>query len=353
MSICLDTVYNLPRTLLRWRQHRWLVLEVGIDHRREMEFHLDLIKPTVVVFMGITPVHAQQQLLGSKEGIFAEKNKLIQGLGRRGLLIYNADDVFARRAAKLYRGQKLGFSLNKGKGQYYLQSFHVSLRGTKFFLRSRLSGRKLELETKLLGKHFAQSFLAAFALAEARHLSLRDLRLTAKQLKPLPGRLSLQPFLNGSLLLDDRLRSNPASARAGLNLLSSLKVEVRRLIVVMGEMGELGHYAVEEHRRLGKQINRLRPDVFLAIGPLMRLAAQQAGKGNKKTKIILASDPVGAAMAFKEKVKIKKGDLFYIKGSLLRHLERFLYVLQGQKVRCRKVVCHRYPPCDQCPFCCP
>lgn len=344
----LDTIYNLPQTLLRWRKQKWLVLETGIDHRGEMDFHLDLIKPTVVVFMGITPVHAEPGLLGSKKQILAEKSKLVKSLGADGLLIYNADDDYVRRAARSHKGQKLSFSLDKRRGQYYLENSRVTFRGTYFRLRSRPSGAVLNIKTRLLGRHFGQSFLAAFALAEARDLPLKALEKAARGMKPLSGRLSLEKFINGSWLLNDSLRSNPASAKAGLAVAVALRGKQSRLVIVMGEMGELGRYASEEHRNLGRQLDRLKPDILVAIGPLMRLAAAEIKNGI--TKIIWAADPVTAAEQFQRQAKAQKGDLFYLKGSLLRHLERFNYILKGQRVSCRRSSCHRYKPCVSCPF---
>lgn len=41
----LDTIYNLPITILKLRPfHQKLILEYGVDHRGEMAFHLSLAK---------------------------------------------------------------------------------------------------------------------------------------------------------------------------------------------------------------------------------------------------------------------------------------------------------------------
>jgi len=45
---------------------------------------------------------------------------------------------------------------------------------------------------------------------------------------------------------------------------------------------------------------------------------------------------------------IQPGDLLYLKGSLLRHLERVILLLQGKKVDCRLVVCDHYQLCPTC-----
>ena len=74
----LDTVYNLPITLLHLRPgHQKLVLEYGVDHQNEMEQHLSLVKPSIAVVTGINPTHSEPELLGSVSGIIREKSKLL------------------------------------------------------------------------------------------------------------------------------------------------------------------------------------------------------------------------------------------------------------------------------------
>jgi hypothetical protein len=39
---------------------------------------------------------------------------------------------------------------------------------------------------------------------------------------------------------------------------------------------------------------------------------------------------------------LKKGDLIYLKGSLLRHLERIPLIMEGKKVDSDEIALHRY-----------
>ena len=84
-DINLDTVFNLPLTLLKIRpKNKALILEYGVDHRGEMEAHLRLIRPQIGVLTGISPVHAEKELLGSLSGIIEEKGKLLETLPKTG-----------------------------------------------------------------------------------------------------------------------------------------------------------------------------------------------------------------------------------------------------------------------------
>ena len=53
-DINLDTIYNVPITALKLRFHKFIVFELGIDRKNEMDFHLSLVKPHISVITGIS-----------------------------------------------------------------------------------------------------------------------------------------------------------------------------------------------------------------------------------------------------------------------------------------------------------
>ncbi|MBM3205423.1 hypothetical protein FJZ41_01045, partial [Candidatus Shapirobacteria bacterium] len=73
----LDTNYNLPITLLKiGPQHQKVVLEYGVDHPGDMDFHLSLVRPKIAVLTGINPTHTDEEHLGSLSSLIKEKKKL-------------------------------------------------------------------------------------------------------------------------------------------------------------------------------------------------------------------------------------------------------------------------------------
>jgi len=342
----LDTIYNLPITILRSRlRHQKIVLEYGVDHKGEMPFHLSLVKPKIGILTGITPTHAQKDLLGSLEGITEEKGKLLESLPKDGLLIVNWDDESARKMAKKTQAKIWRYSLEDPNVEFYAKDITINFSGTTFTLLSKDNG-DIKIKTGLIGQHFVQCCLAAVAVGLYQGLNLKQIKEGLSKLKPLPGRLSIEKGPFDSVLLNDSLRANPASTLAGLKVLSTLKTKGKR-IAVLGEMGELGFFAKEEHRRIGKAVSRLKIDYLISVGPLQKLTAQSALKsGMKKNAVFYVEDVVKAASILKK--ILKKDDLFYLKGSLLKHLERILILLENKKVDCRVSSCHFYHRCWDC-----
>jgi UDP-N-acetylmuramoyl-tripeptide--D-alanyl-D-alanine ligase len=344
----LDTVFNLPLTLNKLKKStRYLVLEMGVDHKNEMDFHLDLVKPNIIVFTGITPVHSDKEHMGSLKSIKQEKGKAAKALLPTDVLIYNFDDKNVREIAVKTKAQKISYSKSIKQADIYLEKHRVSPKGTSYLIKSNLNNKSYQLKTKLIGKFFADSLMAAIAVMENQNLSLPNNLKKLEKLKPLKGRMSLESFYNHSTLLNDRLRANPASVKAGLETVSDLSKYYKRTIIVLGEMGELGNRTVSEHKKIGKLINEQKFDYVVGVGPNTRYILNNITDHNIKTKY--SDNPIQAANYLKT-IGIKSKDLIYLKASLLRHLERVEMVLSGKKVNCDILSCPLYNNCEDCAY---
>lgn len=340
----LDTIYNLPITILKLRPfHRMLVLEYGIDKIGEMDFHLGLVKPKIGVLTGISPVHADEEHLGSLENILKEKIKLLVAIPKDGWAILNWDDENIRKAKIKTQAKILKYGISK-EADFWAENIKVDLSGTSFIIHD--DNQSSQVKILLLGRHFVHCALVAFAVGEICGLNKKQIVSGLGKLKPLLGRMSLEKGPLGTVLLDDHLRANLASTLAGLETFSALPCQGRK-IAVLGEMGEMGRYDKEGHRQVGQEIAKLKIDFLVSVGPLQKETAREAiAGGMKKENVFWAKDVKETAEVLKK--ILKKGDFIYLKGSLLRHLERILLILEGKKARCALVSCHNYGQCQTC-----
>ena len=346
----LDTIYNLPITILKLRPwHQKLVLEMGVDHKNEMDFHLSLVKPSIAVVTGINPTHSEPELLGSLEGVIKEKRKLLQILPKDGLAILNWDDENVWKMARFTKAKVLKCGTSP-KCDFWADKIKVDFSGTSFILH--YENKKFAIKTGLVGRHFIHECLAAAAVGINQGLTWGQIKNGLSKLKPLAGRLSIEKGPKGTILINDVLRANPASTIAGLQTLvdlPTLRAAQGRRIAVLGEMGELGELAQEEHRRVGKEVAGLKIDYLVSVGPLQKLTAVEAIKsGMKKNQVFWVENVAQAARILERLLSV--GDLFYLKGSLLRHMERILLILNGEEVGCKVTSCHFYHQCPSCPY---
>jgi UDP-N-acetylmuramoyl-tripeptide--D-alanyl-D-alanine ligase len=349
----LDTVYNLPITLLKIRhKHRKLIVELGVDHEGDMDLYLQLIKPRICVLTGITPVHSDPGLLGSLEGVVNEKGKLLEALPKKGLAILNWDDERVQKMARKTNARVIKYGIgNRQDVDYWASNIKITPLGTSFILHDRISKRdpkEIKLKTGLIGSHFVHACLVASIIGRFQGISWKAISAGLARLKPLSGRVSLEEGPGGSVLINDALRANPASTIAGLEVLASLPTKGKR-IAILGEMGELGRYAIKEHQEIGKKVARLKIDALVSVGPLQKHTAEAAIKGGMKKKAVYWVKDVQEASSVLKQI-LKKGDMFYLKGSLLRHMERILLLLKNRDVGCRITSCSFYHQCSACPY---
>ncbi|CAN5224578.1 UDP-N-acetylmuramoyl-tripeptide--D-alanyl-D-alanine ligase [soil metagenome] len=349
-DINLDTTFNVPITALKVRPHtKFLIWELGIDHPGEMAHHLEIARPTISVITGISPVHTDDEHMGSLQTLIAEKQKIIEILPSSGDAILNADNEYVQRMAPATKATIHWYGSQSGQTEVYAdpQSIHLTLDGTKAIFHDTKLDMTFEVTTGLIGKHHVSNLMAGylmFKLIEQNKLKAHDLfKKIVAEFKPLRGRMSIEQGPLETLLLNDSLRANPESTKLGLESLNEMEHQGRK-IAVIGEMGEL-EKPEEEHRETGKQLANMKFDYVICIGPLRKYTIETAIQhGFPKENILYATDVFEAATILKD--ILKHGDLWYLKGSLLRNYKRIVQLLNGEDVCCHRTLC----PYDHCGY---
>lgn len=341
-DINLDTVYNLPITILKTKiWNEVLVLEYGVDHVGEMDFHLSLVKPKIAVLTGITSVHTDEDHMGSLENAIAEKKKLVEAIPDDGLAIFNYDDDEVKKIGKEYKKRKVFYGLNN-LADIWADKIKIDLGGTEFCLHD--GKEEMVIKTELLGYQAVYACLVAWVVGKERKIKKEKMVEKMKGLKQLEGRFSVEEGPRGTTLVNDSRRANLVSTIAGLRSFANFP---GRKLCVLGEMGEIGENEEKFHRLVGKEVARLKLDVVVGVGPLTRHIIDEAKKGQGEKMQVFWAEDVGRAAEILKK-HLKKGDLLYIKASLLRHLERIVLLLDGKNVSCQEVSCLRYQQCNSC-----
>jgi UDP-N-acetylmuramoyl-tripeptide--D-alanyl-D-alanine ligase len=355
----LDTLYNVPITALKFNPWRKIgIFELGIDKRGEMDLHLEIIKPNIAIVTGISAVHSDAEHLGSVANTIIEKGKLVKNLPEDGYAILNWDDENVRGMAKLTKAKIIYFGTDKRNCQIYFdpKSINISLKGTSGKIYDE--GSEININTDLIGKHQFYNIASAYAAykilystkfnhSKERIISTFAMKLL--QVEALKGRLNLEKGPMNTIILNDSLRANPTSTKAGLEIMADIQIKKGRKIAVLGEMGELGDLSEIEHRNIGDIIAKTNPDLFIGIGPLHRFSIENAFKnGFGKDKTVLVNNPIAAAKILKK--FLEAGDIIYLKASLMRHLERLVMELNHEEVNCEVSSCPFYNQCQNCKY---
>ncbi len=321
-----NNLVGLPLSMFELRpEHEAAVLEMGTNMFGEIDRLVEIAPPNVGMITNVATAHFEG--LGSLEGVARAKGELYSALGKKGVAIVNLDDPLVVREAKNHKGKKVTYGFNRKADVRVVGQPVWGMQGARFKLATPKG--KLDIKFALLGRHNVTNAMAAAAGALGFGMKLDDIQAGLQDFQPYPGRLELKRLPGPVYLLDDTYNSNPASAQAALSVLRSLRRGRGRLVVVLGDMLELGGHSRFEHDLLGRAAVAYGVSELAAVGPEAKIMAQSAKKwGLPNSRVAWFKDNGQAADWLKK--KIKPYDRILVKGSRGMKMESIVRCLSGE-----------------------
>ena len=324
----LNNLVGLPLEVFRLGEaHASAVFEMGMSAAGEIRRLAEVARPGVAVITNIGPAHVGE--LGGMKAVRDAKGEILEALPAEGAAVLSNEDAHsralaARREAAGGRVIRFGFS---AESDFWAEDVRLDARGARFTLRRIGGGREVRL--RALGRHNVLNALAAAGCASAMGCSLEetaeglsraelpDMRLRARALR---GR-------TGVRLLDDSYNANPESVFRALETADALRGG-GRLVAILGDMLELGEIAESAHRDAGRKAAGCGAALFAGVGPLMRLAveeARRAGMDDSRSMGFDAPEEAASAVAG----MLLPGDWVLVKGSRSMRMERAIEGLEA------------------------
>jgi UDP-N-acetylmuramoyl-tripeptide--D-alanyl-D-alanine ligase len=219
------------------------VAEAGMSRAGELDTIGSLIKPEVLLYTRIAPVHTE--FFKDFDGIIRAKAELLQHLDSSGTLVVNADDPNQSAFPEATTASVLRYGA-EGADACIRDLEDRGLFGTRFTLI--LPSGEVRVGLGLAGRHQAENLLAAATAAEAFGVGAAGVAEIAPKLEPAPHRGRVHELADGITIVDDSYNASPLAMR---RLLELLEVARGRRVAVLGEMFELGDLAGEAHREVG------------------------------------------------------------------------------------------------------
>lgn len=266
----LNNELGVPFTLLELNdQHRAAVVELGASRPGEIAYTAALVQPSVAVISNAGMAHAGE--FGGPEHIILAKGEILDGLTAENTAVLNFDDpAFAQWRARNSNCQLLSFSTSDPAADVYASDILMDAQGRKGFTVQGAAGECF-IQLAVLGMHNVSNALAAVAAAHALGLPLTAIKQGLEGMKAISGRSVVYECANHIQLIDDSYNANPASIRAAIDVLQTMPGQ---RVLVLGDMGELGAWAEQEHAQVGEYANG-KVDAVFAVGPLMQHAVAQ------------------------------------------------------------------------------
>ncbi len=317
---------GMPLTLLRMNaQHRYAVIEMGMNHPGEIDYLTHIASPDVALITNASGAHLAG--LGSVEAVARAKGEIFAGLAHTGTAVINADDEHAP-LWRVLAGTRplLEFALD-GVARCANANQHADIcgqwqpHGTGLRLTVQTPHGEFTAELQVPGAHNARNALAATAAAIALNVPLEIIAAGLQRFGGVAGRLQRKTARNGATLIDDTYNANPASMRAAIGVLEQIG---GKRVLVLGDMGELGDNAAALHAEIGAEAKRAGIERLYALGELSRNAAQAFGSGARHF------ERIEDLLAELEK-ELDANTTVLVKGSRFMKMERVVkYLVSGK-----------------------
>jgi UDP-N-acetylmuramoyl-tripeptide--D-alanyl-D-alanine ligase len=318
----LNNLVGLPMTLLGLLpSHRYAVVELGTNRPGEIAQLAAIAEPDAAIVTLVSTAHVEG--LGGLEGVAAEKGALFRALTSAGVAIGNGDD--ARVMSALQRSpahRRITFGTREGDDYRIVGREVDGLRHARVWIvrgapPGPAAAHILTFRTPLLGEAGALAGAASVAVVE--HLlghtisdSLMSNAMEATDVGGGAGRLVPRLLGDAVVVLDDSYNANPASACASIRAASEIaRAEERRLVLVLGEMRELGDASAEGHDEVAEAIEQSGAAQLIAIAGDARRIHEAAIRANIPSVFVAETAqaiPLVEAM-------VTSGDLVLVKGS--------------------------------------
>src|SRR5215831_5463527 len=285
------------------------VLEMGMSSpTHEIRRLVQITPPDVGVELMVAPVHLEH--LGTIETIAAMKAELVEGLKPGGVAVLNADDELVMKMKSKTDRPVLTFGL-QNPADVTAKEIDTSRFGSiRFRLATPVGEAAAELP--MTGAHNLMNSLAAAAVAHALKVKPELIAAALRSVKPPKMRGEVLNFAAGFTVVDDSYNSNPRSLLSMVSTLVAARDQVKRRVVIAGEMLELGPESPQMHREAGHEIGRLGIDLLWGVRGLAEEIISGARAGGLTATRFFASSADAAAAVIDE---VRAGDLILIKGS--------------------------------------
>ncbi|MCE2992048.1 MAG: UDP-N-acetylmuramoyl-tripeptide--D-alanyl-D-alanine ligase [Candidatus Jidaibacter sp.] len=297
------------------------IFELGMNHAGEILKLTNIAKPDVAIITTIEAVHLE--FFSSVSAIAEAKAEIFRGVGKEGIAIINNDNPYhliLEDSAKALNLHVMKFGTT-AESDYILERYSPKNSGAEII--ADLRGKVIEYFLPISGRHHAINSLAVLAAVDAVGA---DVEFAARKgfsnfaAQKRRGQITHISSLDITVV-DDCYNASPASVTSALDNLSASWPE-SRLLVVLGDMKELGVLAEQFHVNLKESIIRNKISKVFCVGELMEKLFTVLSPINQG-----CSTHNSEIMAKEILNHIKPKDVILVKGSRSMQMEKVVDAL--------------------------
>ncbi len=308
---------GLPLSMLACSgEERFWVMELGISRPGDMEELGAVLRPDHVLIINAGPCHLEG--LGDVQGVARAKAKLLETMMPGGTAVVSSDYPALVEAVGHWDGEPVFFSTQETARDAWGRYVGNNDQGLGSFCLA-IAGQSHDVILPAHGRDMAENAIAVATLAQVLGLGSETIVQGLKKYVPVEQRFTI--FKHGSwTVIDDTYNANPLSMQRSIERASQLQPD-QPLVMVLGEMKELGSYTHKAHTDLGTWVGASSCCLLCFAGNYAD--AVHAGLGAWDGHFVSLDSP----HALKAQVaRLPSGGTILFKGSRSCQMERYLQV---------------------------
>jgi len=232
----LNNHIGVPLTLLSFTSETEIgIVEMGANHKKEIEFLCELAKPDYGYITNFGKAHLEG--FGGVEGVIQGKSEMFHYLSSRDKTVFiNLEDAIQVEKSKSLNTYTFG--INKVEAA-------VNITNVKANPFVEISYSDLIIKSHLIGLYNANNINAALAIGNYFGVPDSDIKEALEGYIPENNRSQLVSKGTNQIILD-AYNANPSSMTVAIE--NFLQLENPNKIMVLGDMFELGQESAQEHK---------------------------------------------------------------------------------------------------------
>ena len=265
--------YGVPLSIFNTPQGaKFVVLEVGMDKKGEIDHLTKLIKPNLGLITNISYAHIKN--FKNLNQIANAKGEIINNIIRGGTIIINMDDKYYKYFLNKAKNKKLktiSFSeKNKNANVVFLKEKKIK---KKYLITLKINHK---IKTFFISKellNYKQNILASVSIIinyfEIEKLN-KNLFIDFNIPKSRGSIINYNKGSNKLTIVDESYNSNPLSFKFALEKFDSIYKENNKKFILIGNMLELGKLSKKLHIKIARYINNSKVNKVYTYGKLTK-----------------------------------------------------------------------------------
>ena len=300
---------GVPLTILGLKDEEVAVVEMGMNHFNEIRVLTNIAKPKIAIITNIGTSHIGN--LGSRENILKSKLEILEGMRQKEIIINNDNDLLNKWAKE---NQDTSIKIHtfgiENSSEVWAENVQLYENASDF--KCHIQDKEVMVHVPVGGIHFVYNALCAMLTGSLLNIDIEDMKNGIESFKLTKKRMEIIELPNGAKIINDAYNASFESMQASIHYLEGYQNS--RKIAVLGDMFELGEYAEELHRKVGKEVAKSNIDVLLCSGKNSKFIVDQAKKENSKLKEIQYFDTKEEIVEYL-KNNMRENDVVLVKAS--------------------------------------